>query len=62
MVKYNTSIPAHDYNQPYNCIHINMISMHQDTPIHKVDIPSYILHKKVQTITRKAHKSLTCVF
>ena len=23
MVKYNTSIPAHDYNHPYNCIHYN---------------------------------------
>ena len=45
MVKYNTSIPAHDYNQPYNCIHINMISMHQDTPIHKVSGVSRILFR-----------------
>ena len=45
MVKYNTSVPAHDYNHPYYCVHINIISMHQDTPIHKVVVPGHYQHK-----------------
>ena len=37
MVKYNTSIPAQDYNHPYNCIHYNNNNTYQ----HDCNAPRY---------------------